>query len=159
MDPPGRRRSTLIMNGLSAAISNIYVGVGLGEGEAGGGVGDGRGDGAGEGEGDEDGWGDALGDADGLADGEALGEAVVVAVGEAEQVACVPLKKISCDCPPHPRTIPDGWLYQPRILLGRPLTKRAMMVWPTLSPNARIMPPPPLGAVLPTQTPATMSGL
>ena len=131
--------------------------MGLGEGVGGGGVGDGNGDGAGDGEGAGDCWGDALGEADGLADGEALGEAL--GDGDAEQLFCVPLRKISCDCVPHPCTIPDGWLYQPRILLGRPLTKRAMMVWPTLSPKARIMPPPPLGAVLPTQTPATMSEL
>jgi hypothetical protein len=146
------------MNGLSAAISNIYVG--FGEGEAGGGVGDGTGDGDGEGEGAGDGWGDALGEADGLAEGVALGEALGDAVGDgAVQDACEPLKKISCDCAPHPCTIPGGWLYQPCILLGRALMKRLMMVWPTLSPNARIMPPPPLGAVLPTQTPATMSEL
>jgi hypothetical protein len=127
--------------------------VGWGVGEAGGGVGDGEADG--------DGWGDALGDADGLADGEALGEALgdAVGVGDAEQLPWVPLRKISSDCAPHPCTIPDGVLYQSRILLGRPLTKRAMMVWPTLSPKARIIPPPPLGAVLPTQTPATMSEL
>src|SRR4029077_5655713 len=120
---------------------------------------DGSGDGAGEGEGDGDGWGDAPGEAAGLAEGEASGEPGGVGVGDAEQVACVPLKKISCDCAPHPRTIPDGWLYQPRILLGSALTNRLMIVWPTLSPNARSVPPPPLGAVLPTQTPATMSGL
>src|SRR5467141_2812543 len=108
MDPPGRRRSTLFMNGLSAAISNTYVG--LGEGEAGGGVGDGSGDGEGDGAGD--GWGDALGEADGLAEGEALGEALGDAVGDGEavQVGWVPLRKISWDCAPHPRTIPDGWL-------------------------------------------------
>jgi len=123
------------------------------------GVGDGCGEG--EGAGDGDGWGDALGEADGLAEGDALGEALgdPVGDGDAVQLACVPIRKISCDCAPHPRTIPDGWLYQPRILLGRPSTKRAMMVWPTLSPNARITPPPPLGAVLPTHTPATMSEL
>src|SRR4029077_8477205 len=157
MDPPGRRRSTLFMNGLSAAISNTYVGVGCGDGEVGGGVGVGvgSGDGDGDGDGDGEGWGDPLGDADGLAEGEALGEAV----GEAEQEPWVPLRKISPDCAPHPRTTPDGMLYQLRILLGRPLTKRAMMVWPTLSPKAVIIPPRPLGAVFPTHTPATMSGL
>jgi hypothetical protein len=42
---------------------------------------------------------------------------------------------------------------------GRALTKRAMMVEPTLSPKAVINPPRPFGAVFPTQTPATISGL
>jgi len=42
---------------------------------------------------------------------------------------------------------------------GSPLTKRFMIVSPTFSPYARMRPPPPLGAVLPTHTPLTMSGL
>jgi len=66
---------------------------------------------------------------------------------------------ISCWLPHVVRTIPDGWPYQSRILLGSAFTNRAMIVWPTLSPKARMVPPPPLGAVLPTHTPATMSGL
>lgn len=126
----------------------------MGDGLAGG-----VGVGVGEGAGDGDGCGDGLGDPDGLAVGDALGEALGVAVGDAEQVPCVPLRKISDESAPQPLTSPDGCEYQLRILVGSALTKRAMIVWPTLSPKARIVPPPPLGAVLPTQTPVTMSGL
>src|SRR5256712_13766946 len=55
IEPPGRRRSTLLMKGLSAPSSSIYVGVGPGDGlVGGGGVGDGVG------------CGDGLGWADGL---------------------------------------------------------------------------------------------
>ncbi|TMB76403.1 MAG: hypothetical protein E6J46_11795 [Chloroflexi bacterium] len=46
-----------------------------------------------------------------------------------------------------------------RMFVGSPFTKRFMMVRPTFSPYARISPPPPFGAVLPTHTPMTMSGL
>jgi hypothetical protein len=42
---------------------------------------------------------------------------------------------------------------------GSALTNRFMIVNPTFSPYARISPPPPFGAVLPTHTPVTMSGL
>jgi len=45
------------------------------------------------------------------------------------------------------------------MLDGRALTKRFMIVSPTCSPYARMSPPPPLGAVLPIQTPTTMPGL
>lgn len=133
------------MNGLSAAISNTYDGVGLGAELGGGGDGSGVGVGTGDGLGNPDG----LGEADREADGDGVGDGQLL-----------PLRKISCVFwPPHPLTIPFGWAYQSRILLGSALTKRLMIVWPTLSPKARIVPPPPLGAVLPTQTPATMSGL
>jgi hypothetical protein len=122
-------------------------GVGTGEG-AGDGEGTGEGDGAGEGELDGDSLGDAVGD--GVADG---------VPGVPGVQPCVPLRKISCAWAPQPCTIPGGTLYQSRIVGGRALTKRAMIVEPTLSPNAVINPPPPFGAVLPTQTPTTMSGL
>jgi hypothetical protein len=128
------------------------------------GLGDGLGIGVGVGAGEGDGCGgEGLGDGEGLvAVGDPLGDADGVPLGDAvgvDEQPWVPLRKISCDWAPHPCTIPDGCVYQLRILVGSALTKRAMIVWPTLSPKALIMPPPPLGAVLPTQTPATMSGL
>ena len=153
------------MNGLPAPSSSIYVGVGTGDG-LGAGVGDGVGLGDGLGEADGLALGDALGDALGQALGDAPGDAVGDAVGELlgqgvgdGQGPCVPVRKISCESHPLPCAIPEGVEYQSRMLRGSALTKRLMMVWPTLSPNARIVPPPPLGAVLPTQTPTTMSGL
>jgi hypothetical protein len=116
----------------------------------------GPGDGLGAGVGDGVGCGD--GEADGLALGDALGEALGLGLGDGQAPPCVPARKISCES--HaPCAIPEGVEYQSRMLRGSALTKRLMMVWPTLSPKARIVPPPPLGAVLPTQTPTTMSGL
>jgi hypothetical protein len=151
------------MNGLPAPSSITYVGVGLGDGLARG-VGDGVG--CGDGEADGLALGDALGDALGQALGDAPGDAVGDAVGELlgqgvgeGQGPCVPVRKISCESHPLPCTIPEGIEYQPRVVRGSALTKRRIMVWPTLSPKARIVPPPPLGAVLPTQTPITISGL
>jgi hypothetical protein len=155
------------MKGLSDPSFSIYVGFGLGDGLAGG-VGDAGGDGGGEGLGGPDGLGfgdalgellgQALGDAPGDAVGDAAGELLGQGVGEG-QGPCVPVRKISCESHPLPCTIPEGVEYQSRMLRGSALTKRRIMVWPTLSPKARIVPPPPLGAVLPTQTPTTMSGL
>jgi len=141
--------------------------VGPGEG-LGGGVGDGCGEGAGDGLGAADGLalgdvlgellGQALGDAPDDALGDALGELLGQGVGDGQGPPCVPFRKISCES--HaPCTIPEGVEYQSRMLRGSAFTKRLMIVWPTLSPKARIVPPPPLGAVLPTQTPTTMSGL
>src|SRR5438552_8745866 len=118
--------------------------------------GDGTGLGEGTGVGIGDGSDDGLGKPVGL--GSSVGDALGLGLGDGQRPS-VPLRRISCWLPQVAWTIPDGWLYQPRILLGRALTKRAMIVWPTLSPKARIIPPPPLGAVLPTQTPATISGL
>lgn len=131
---------------------------GGGIGEAGGGVGDGGGalgdgDGLGEAcadaEGEGEGEGDAVGDAEGLGDDDGFGVAL--------QAPCrygswgsVPLQPI---------TIPEGCEYQSCMFAGRALTKRRMIVLPTLSPKAWIRPPPPAGAVFPTQTPVTMSGL
>lgn len=155
------------MKGLSAPSSSIYVGVGPGDGlVGGGGVGDGVGCGDGLGWADGLALGDALGDALGEllgqalgdAPGDALGELLGQGLGDGQGPPCVPFRKISCES--HaPCTIPEGVVYQSRMLRGRALTKRRMMVWATLSPKARIVPPPPLGAVLPTQTPTTMSGL
>src|SRR5215472_4124281 len=49
----------------------------------------------------------------------------------------------SCVSPPQPMLMPDGWLNQSWYPLdGSPLMKRRISVWPTLSPNARISPPP-----------------
>jgi hypothetical protein len=56
-------------------------------------------------------------------------------------------------------TTPGGRAYQSRMFWGKALTKRAMIVRPTFSPYAWIRPPLPLGPVLPTHTPTTMSGL
>ena len=102
--------------------------------------------------------------ADGVAPGVSLGEAVGDDVAEGVPGApgvqpCVPLRKISWASAPQPLTIPAGWPYQSCIVDGSALMKRAMIVEPTLSPNAVINPPPPFGAVLPTQTPTTMLGL
>jgi len=131
--------------------------VGVGDGE-----GDGLGVGAGEGDGDGDADGLGEGEAVGLPDGDALGDALGEALGDGdgeEQVGWVPVRKISCPWSPHPRVMPLGCEYQSRVLRGREFTKRAMTVVPTFSPYARMMPPPPFGAVLPTHTPTTMSGL
>ena len=116
------------------------------------------GDGTRLGEGIGDGSDDGLGKSVGLGSGDRVGDGLGLGLGDGHMPS-VPLSRISCWLPHVARTIPEGWLYQPRILLGRALTNRAMIVCPTLSPKARIIPPPPLGAVLPTHTPATMSGL
>jgi len=63
----------------------------------------------------------------------------------------VPVRNISWAWAPQPWTIPGGCLYQSCMADGRPLTKRAMMVEPTLSPKAWINPPPPFGAGAPCQ--------
>jgi hypothetical protein len=42
---------------------------------------------------------------------------------------------------------------------GSPLTNRFITLRPTFSPKAVMRPPPPFGAVLPTHTPTTISGL
>ncbi|MEA2655438.1 MAG: hypothetical protein QOI23_803, partial [Chloroflexota bacterium] len=120
----------------------------------------GTGDGAWEGEGGGDGEGAADGEAVGTSLGEAVGDGVAEGVPGVPGVQpSVPLRKISCAWAPQPCTMPAGWLYQSCIVGGKALMKRAMMVEPTLSPNAVISPPPPFGAVLPTQTPTTTLGL
>src|SRR5262245_46683103 len=113
----------------------------------------GEGGGAG-GDGDGDGEGDAEGDADGLALGDGLGEAEGFGVGVHD-----PGKNGSLASSPQPMATPGGRAYQSRMFDGSALTKRAMIVRPTFSPYAWISPPLPLGPVLPTQTPVTMSGL
>src|SRR5260370_90300 len=155
------------MKGLSDPSFSIYVGFGLGDG-LGGGVGDAGGDGDGEGLGGADGLGlgDALGELLGQALGDAPGDAVGDAVGELlghgvgdGHGPCVPGRKISCESHPLPCTTPDGVEYQSRMVRGSAFTNRLMMVWPTLSPNARMVPPPPVGPGVPTQTQATLAGV
>ena len=146
------------MNGLLLTmLASISYGEGVAAGtggETGGWLGTGEGEGTGDGDGGAD------GDAIGVSLGDAVGDAVAVGVlGVPGVHPCVPLRNISWACAPQPCTIPGGCLYQSRIVCGSALTKRAMMVDPTLSPNAVITPPPPFGAVFPTQTPMTMSGL
>jgi len=139
---------------MSLMLDTNYVGVGEGEGGGGGGEGDGDGGGA---EGDDEGL--AEGDADGLAEGDADDDGL--AEGDADGVALQPpARKMYCvSAPLHPRVMPDGCEYQARMPAGRALTKRFITVLPTCSPYAVMRPPPPLGAVLPTQTPTTMFGL
>ncbi|OLB91276.1 MAG: hypothetical protein AUI15_23095 [Actinobacteria bacterium 13_2_20CM_2_66_6] len=72
---------------------------------------------------------------DGEADAEALGDALVVGdedgVGDALQA---PGRNGSCWSPPQPILMPDGVGYQSRMVGGRLLMKRFMMVRPTFSP-------------------------
>jgi hypothetical protein len=126
-----------------------------GDGDAGGGDAGGVGDGMGDGEGS--GLGDSEGEAEGLAEGDAVGDAEAVGDGVALQP---PARKMYCVLAPlQPFVIPGGWEYQSRMLPGRALMKRLIVEWPTCSPYAVMRPPPPFGAVLPTQTPTTMFGL
>jgi hypothetical protein len=83
IDDPGRRRSTLCRNGLSAT-SQAYVAWGAGEGDAGGG--DGADDGEGLGLGRID--GSEVGSTDGVALGEDDGDAL--GVGFEQSWFCVP---------------------------------------------------------------------
>src|SRR5205823_13618896 len=76
--------------------------------------------------------------------------------GSGMQAAC---RNGSGESPLQPWRTPAGREYQFRMFVGSPFTKRFMMVRPTFSPYARISPPPPFGAVLPTHTPMTMSGV
>jgi hypothetical protein len=101
-----------------------------GGGDAGGVVGDGIGDGDGDGTALED----AEGDADGLADGDAVGEDE--AVGDADGAALHPPARNMywVLAPLQPFVIPGGWAYQSRMLLGRALTNRFIVVLPTCSP-------------------------
>jgi hypothetical protein len=89
------------------------------------------------------------------------GEALDVAHGEAVGDALhPPARKMYCVFwPLQPFVMPDGCEYQLRMFAGSALTKRFITLLPTCSPYAVISPPPPSGAVLPTQTPTTMSGL
>src|SRR5258708_358669 len=158
IDVPGRRLSTLSTKGLSLTLNTFY-GLGLGDacaaGEAGGG--DGEGGGIGDGEGSGLAEGDAEGLAEGDAEGLAEGDAEAVGDGVALQP---PARKMYCVLAPlQPLVIPDGWEYQSRMLPGRALMKRLMVDLPTCSPYAVMRPPPPFGAVLPTQTPTTILGL
>ena len=99
----------------------------------------GDGDGAGGGGGGADGAGDGAADGDaevdGEADAEALGDALVVGdedgVGDALQA---PGRNGSCGSPPQPILMPDGVGYQSRMVGGRLLMKRFMIVRPTFSP-------------------------
>src|SRR5579872_5634755 len=113
MDEPGRRRSTLWRNGLSATVGLAsYVGVGEGEG---------CGDGADDGLGRTDGLGSGLGRSDGVAVGDADGEPLGLGLGDWQAEFSVPGRKISL--PPHPCTRPEGCVYHERMPLGSPLTK------------------------------------
>src|SRR5258708_2905797 len=143
------------MKGLSVTLATNYVGVGWGD--AGGG--DAGGVGVGVGEGDVSGLGDAEGDAEELAEGDAVGEAE--AVGDEDGVALQPpeRKMYWVFAPLQPFVIPGGCEYQSRMLPGSALMKRFIVDLPTCSPYAVMRPPPPFGAVLPTQTPTTMFGL
>src|SRR5258707_2168981 len=108
MNDPGRRRSTLCRNGLSATP----------EAEEG----DGDGEGAVEGEllalGRTEGSGVGRIDGVPLGDGEAEG----LGVGFEQSWFWVPVRNSS---PPHPRTTPDGCEYQSRMLPGRAFTQYA----------------------------------
>jgi hypothetical protein len=139
-------------------LDTNYVGLGeAGAGEGDGGGGEGDGDGGGGADGDGDGLGSPEGEAEGLAEGDAVGDAV----GDDDGVELHPpaRKMYWVFAPLQPRVIPDGCEYQSRIPAGSALTKRFITVLPTCSPYAVMRPPPPFGAVLPTQTPTTMFGL
>jgi hypothetical protein len=132
----------------------------VGDGDGGGGEGDADGgDGLGDGDGGGEGLGCAEGDgeSDGLGEGESVGEALGDAVGVALQPPAK--KRYSVLAPLHPRVTPDGCEYQSCMFVGSALTKRFITLLPTSSPYAVINPPPPFGAVLPTHTPTTTSGL
>lgn len=88
----------------------------------------------GSGDGDGAGLGEADGDADGLADGDALGEGE--AFGAADGVALhPPARKMYCvSAPLQPLVMLGGCEYQSRMLPGRALMKRFMVVLPTCSP-------------------------
>jgi hypothetical protein len=105
---------------------------GDGGGADAGGVGVGRGDGGG------DGLGDAEGDAEGLAEGDAEGDAEGEgeAVGDADGVALQPpaRKMYWVLAPLQPFVMPGGWEYQSRMLPGRALMNRFIVVLPTCSP-------------------------
>ena len=108
---------------------------GDGAGEAGGGDA-GEGDagrlGVGIGEGDGTGLADPEGDVEGLAEGDAVGDAEAVGDGVALQP---PARKMYCvSAPLQPLVTPGGCAYQSRMLLGRALMKRLMVVLPTCSP-------------------------
>ena len=110
------------------------LGVGLGDGEK---IGVGRMDGTIEGVGSKDGDGD--GEGDGLGVGQVPG-------------------RNGLGSPLQPCR-PPGREYQLRMFPGRALMNRLITLRPTFSPYAVMRPPPPFGAVLPTQTPTTIWGL
>jgi hypothetical protein len=131
------------------------AGGGEGVGDAGGGLGEATGEGEGEGDGEGLGTSEGDGDGEGEPDGDALGEAE--ALGVALQPPARKMYWVSW--PLQPRVMPEGCEYQLCMFAGSELTKRFITLLPTCSPYAVMRPPPPLGAVLPTHTPATMSGL
>jgi hypothetical protein len=147
------------------AVQEGAIAHGLGGGDAAGGDGDGGGGdaggvGVGTGYGDGAELGDADGEAEGLAVGDAVGEGEAVGDAEGGVALQPPARKMYCVWAPlQPFVMPAGWEYQSRMLPGRALMNRLMVDLPTCSPYAVMRPPPPFGAVLPTQTPTTMFGL
>ena len=110
-------------------FNTSYVGVGDG---AGGDAGVGDAGGVGDEVGEADGLGDAEGDAEGLAEGDAVAEGEAVGEGVALQP---PARKMYCVLAPlHPFVMPGGCEYQSRMLPGRALMKRFIVVLPTCSP-------------------------
>jgi hypothetical protein len=118
------------------------------------GLGDGDGDGLGDGDG-VDAMIDGVGRIDGSTDGLSEGDGEADGDGEGDSVHA-PCRNGSWLSLPHPCTTPAGRAYQPFMLAGSAFTNRLMIVRPTFSPIAVIKPPPPLGAVFPTQTPVTI---
>jgi len=101
-----------------------------GEGDAGEGDAGRVGVGIGEGDGTE--LADAEGDAEGLAEGDVVGDAEAVGDGVALQP---PARKMYWVLVPlQPFVTPGGCEYQSRMLPGRALMKRLMVVFPTCSP-------------------------
>ena len=92
-------------------------------------MGDGDGDGKADGRLDGLGLGEGVGLGDGLELADALGEAE--GVGEAVQA---PGRNGLPESLPQPILTPEGGWYQSRMLLGRALMKRRMIVRPTFSP-------------------------